>query len=95
MGLCATILSEFKNGGVWIAQQQTMGWMAVILNLVVLAGNQTLNLDGGSLISSKDFQTGSGAHPASYPIGYRNDIPGVKQPEREVDHTSIYCQGQD
>jgi hypothetical protein len=32
-------------------------------------------------------QNGSGAHPASYPIGTRGCFPGVKLPGREADHS--------
>jgi hypothetical protein len=31
-------------------------------------------------------QNGSGAHPASYPMGTRGSFSGVKRPEREADH---------
>jgi hypothetical protein len=31
-------------------------------------------------------QNGSGAHPASYPMGTRGSFPGVKRPRREADH---------
>jgi hypothetical protein len=33
------------------------------------------------------FQTGSGAHPASYPMGTGALSPGVKRPGREADHS--------
>jgi hypothetical protein len=33
------------------------------------------------------FQTGSGAHRASYPMGNRSSFPGDKRPEREADHS--------
>jgi hypothetical protein len=33
------------------------------------------------------FQTGSGAHPASYPVGTRGCCPGVKRPGRKADHS--------
>jgi hypothetical protein len=33
------------------------------------------------------FQNGSGAHPASYPIGIRGSFPGLKRPGREADHS--------
>jgi hypothetical protein len=36
---------------------------------------------------SHRFQTGSGAHPASYPTGI-GSLFGVKRPEREADHSS-------
>jgi hypothetical protein len=32
-------------------------------------------------------QTGSGAHPASYPVGTRALSVGVKQPGHEADHS--------
>jgi hypothetical protein len=32
-------------------------------------------------------QNGSGAHPASYPMGARGSFLGVKQPGREADHS--------
>jgi hypothetical protein len=33
-------------------------------------------------------QTGSGAHPASYPMGTRGSFLGIKRPGREADHSS-------
>jgi preprotein translocase subunit SecG len=33
------------------------------------------------------IQTGSGAHPASYPMGTRGSFPEVKRPGREADHS--------
>jgi hypothetical protein len=35
------------------------------------------------------FQNGSGAHPASYPMGIRGSFPGVKRPVREADHSLL------
>jgi hypothetical protein len=32
-------------------------------------------------------QNGSGAHPASYPMGTRGSFPGVKRPGQEADHS--------
>jgi hypothetical protein len=32
-------------------------------------------------------QNGSGAHPASYPMGTRGSFPGVKWPGREANHS--------
>jgi hypothetical protein len=32
-------------------------------------------------------QNGSGAHPASYPMGTRGSFPGVQRPGREADHS--------
>jgi hypothetical protein len=34
-------------------------------------------------------QTGSGTHPASYPMGTRGSFPGVKRPGREADHSPL------
>jgi hypothetical protein len=31
-------------------------------------------------------QTGSGAHPTSYPVGTKDSFPGVERPGREADH---------
>jgi hypothetical protein len=33
--------------------------------------------------------TGSGAHPASYPIGTRGSFSVVKRPWREADHSTL------
>jgi hypothetical protein len=32
-------------------------------------------------------QNGSGAHPASYPMGTKGSFSGVKRPKREADHS--------
>jgi hypothetical protein len=32
-------------------------------------------------------QNGSGAHPASYPMGTRGSFPGAKRLEHEADHS--------
>jgi hypothetical protein len=34
-------------------------------------------------------QNGSGAHPASYPMGTRGSFPGLKWPGREADHLPL------
>jgi hypothetical protein len=34
-----------------------------------------------------EVQTGSGAHPASYPMGTRSSIPGGKRPGHEANHS--------
>jgi hypothetical protein len=37
-------------------------------------------------------QTGSGAHPASYPVSTKEALsPGVKRPGREADHSPKPC----
>jgi hypothetical protein len=40
----------------------------------------------GNFSLEHHIQTGSGAHPASYPTGSGSSFPGVKQPGREADH---------
>jgi hypothetical protein len=34
-----------------------------------------------------NVQTGSGAHPAAYPMGIRGLFPGVKRQGREANHS--------
>jgi hypothetical protein len=41
----------------------------------------------GSFSLHHRVQNGSGAHPASYPMGTRGSFPGVKRPGPEVDHS--------
>jgi hypothetical protein len=41
----------------------------------------------GNFSLSHRVQNGSGAHPASYPMGTRGSFPRVKQPGREADHS--------
>jgi hypothetical protein len=41
----------------------------------------------GSFSLHHRIQNGSGAHPASYPVGTRDSFPAVKQPGREADHS--------
>jgi len=36
------------------------------------------------------FQTGSGAHPASYPMDTANSFTEIKRPEREADHSPTF-----
>jgi hypothetical protein len=38
-------------------------------------------------LSLHAIQTGSGVHPASYPMGTGDPFPGVKWPRREADHS--------
>jgi hypothetical protein len=42
---------------------------------------------GGDFSLHHRVQNGSGAHPASYPMGTRGSFPGVKRPGREADHS--------
>jgi hypothetical protein len=37
--------------------------------------------------SSADIQTGSVAHPASYPMGTVGSFPGIKRPRHEADRS--------
>jgi hypothetical protein len=41
----------------------------------------------GNFSLHQHIQTGSGAHPASYPVGTRGSFAGVKRPVREADHS--------
>jgi hypothetical protein len=46
------------------------------------------SLTGADFSSSPYVQTGSGAHPASYPMGTRGSFPGDKaRPGRDADHS--------
>jgi hypothetical protein len=42
---------------------------------------------GSKIFSFLVVQTGSGAHPASYPMGTRGSFSGGKAPRREADHS--------
>jgi hypothetical protein len=42
--------------------------------------------EAGNFSLHHRVQNGSGAHPASYPVGTRGSYPGVKRPGREADH---------
>jgi hypothetical protein len=42
---------------------------------------------GGIFSLRHHVQTGSGAHPASYPAGTRGFFPAMKRPGRETDHS--------
>jgi hypothetical protein len=46
----------------------------------ILAGARNLSL-------LQNVQTGSGAHSPSYSMGNGDNFPGVKLPEREIDHS--------
>jgi hypothetical protein len=37
------------------------------------------------------INTGSRAHPASYPMGIGGSFPGVKRQGREADHLPLTC----
>jgi hypothetical protein len=43
----------------------------------------------GNLSLHHRIQNGSGAHPASYPVGTGGSFPGVKRPGREADHSFL------
>jgi hypothetical protein len=57
----------------WYSARLRAGWSGV--RFPGGAGNFSLH---------HRVQTGSGAHPASYPVDCRGSFPGVKRPEREA-----------
>jgi hypothetical protein len=61
----------------WYSTGLRAGWLGV--RVPAEAGNFPLH---------HCIQTGSGAHPASYPMGTRGSFAEVKQLEHEADHTS-------
>jgi hypothetical protein len=63
-----------------LVQRLATGWMAGVW---FLAGERDV-----SLLHS--IQTGSGFHPASYPVGTGGSFPGVKRPRLEADHSSSF-----
>jgi hypothetical protein len=42
---------------------------------------------GAGNFSRHCIQSGSGAHPVSYPMGTRGSFPGVKRPGHKADHS--------
>jgi hypothetical protein len=66
--------------GVGIAQRYSTWLWAAWLGVRVPVG-------AGNILPRYRVQTGSGGHPASYPIGIRGYFPGVKRPECEADHS--------
>jgi hypothetical protein len=66
-----------QRGGLYLCSPGLRaGWSGV--RVLAGAGNFSLHHPN---------QTGSGAHPASYPMGTRGSFPGVKRPRREADHS--------
>jgi hypothetical protein len=63
-----------------IAQLYSAGQQAGCSGVPVPAG-------AGNFSPYHRVQTGSGPHPASYPMGTRGSFPGVKRPGREADHS--------
>jgi hypothetical protein len=55
---------------------------------LVQAGQPGDSQYGQKIFLYSSVQTGSGAQPASYPMGNGDSFPGVKEPEREADHSS-------
>jgi hypothetical protein len=41
----------------------------------------------GSFSLQHCVQTGSGAHPSSYPMGTGSSFPGIRRPGRKADHS--------
>jgi hypothetical protein len=64
----------------WIAQWYRAGLRAGWSGVWVPA-------EAGNFSLHHRVQTGSGAHPASYPLGTKDSFPGVKHPAREADHS--------
>jgi hypothetical protein len=65
----------------WIAQsvqRLATGW--------TIKGSEFESRWGQEFLLLHVVQTGSGAHPASYPVGDGGFSPGVKRPEHEADH---------
>jgi hypothetical protein len=60
----------------WYSAELRPGWSGV--RLPAGAGNFSLH---------HRVQNGSGAHPASYPMGNKCSFSGVKRPGREADHS--------
>jgi hypothetical protein len=52
-----------------------------------LGSRVRLPAGAGNFYIHHRVQNGSGAHPASYPMGIRGPFLGVKRPEREADHS--------
>jgi hypothetical protein len=67
--------------------------IAVVGNTVGIATGYGLDDRGSITVGDWDFplrhhvQTGSGAHPASYPVDTEGSFPGVKRPGCESDHS--------
>jgi hypothetical protein len=63
----------------------------VLLNLSYGLDDRAIEVrspTGADFSSSPCVQTGSGAHPASYPMGAGGSFPGGKaRPERDADHS--------
>jgi hypothetical protein len=57
-----------------------MGWTA--------EGTELESQEGQDFSPLHAVQTGSGAHPASYPMGTGGG--GVKRPGRQADHSPLY-----
>jgi hypothetical protein len=69
------LILSFGGLAQWYSAGLWAGWSVV--RFPAGAGNFSLH---------HRVQTGSGAHPASYPVGTSGSFPGVKWPGREDDH---------
>jgi hypothetical protein len=76
--LCFNILPPILGAGIaqWYSAGLRAGWSGV-----------RFPGGAGNFSPHHCVQTGSGAHPASYPMGTRDSFPGVKRPEREADQS--------
>jgi hypothetical protein len=83
---------KYRANDIWILQCliKYCGTRDSAVGIVIGYG-----LDDSDRSSIQEFlflyvvQTGSGAHPASYPMGTGAVSPGVKRPGREADHSPL------
>jgi hypothetical protein len=71
--------SQFLPSDPGTDSNYTMGWTTAKLGFDSQRWQKTYFLN--------TVQTGSEAHPASYPMGTGGCFPGVKRPKREADHS--------
>jgi hypothetical protein len=72
------IVTQSRDSSVGIALGYGLDDRGSRVRFLAVAGNVSLHYR---------VQNGSGAHPASYPMGTRGSFPGVKRPGRESDHS--------
>jgi hypothetical protein len=76
--LSTTVAKQNRDSSVGIALGYGLDGRVSRVRFPVGAGNFSLH---------HRVQNGSGAHPASYPMGTRGSFLGVKRPRREADHS--------
>jgi hypothetical protein len=72
---------EYNVRLIWILRRYSDGLRA--------GGRGFDSREGHNLSLPRGQQTASGAHPASYPVGRGSDLPGVKRPGREANHSYL------